>query len=101
MRSAILAAVIASAAVLLSWSGQAAEKTVVLGVKNADCVLCPPIIRRLLMRVQGVKDVKMSQADQMADFMATITFDDTVANVSMFIAAITNAGYPAHVADAN
>ena len=37
----------------------------------------------------------------MADFMATVTFDDTVANESTLIAATTKAGYPAHVANAN
>ena len=87
--------VLAAAAVLLSWPAQAAETTVVLDVQNADCVLCPPIVRQSLLRVPGVKEVKTVQASQMADFMATVTFDDAVANVSMLIAATTNAGYPA------
>ena len=95
----------ASAALLavlfLSWPVQAADKTVVLDVKNADCVLCPPIVRQSLLRVPGVKTVKTTQADQMADFMATVTFDDTVANESTLIAATTKAGYPAYVANAN
>ncbi len=88
-------------AVLLSWPVQAADKTVVLDVKNADCVLCPPIVRQSLLRVPGVKTVKTAQANQMADFMATVTFDDKVANESMLIAATTKAGYPTHVANAN
>jgi len=37
----------------------------------------------------------------MADFMATIIFDDAIANVSKLIAATTSAGFPARVADAN
>lgn len=37
----------------------------------------------------------------MADFMATITFDDAVTNEAALIAATTNAGYPSHVASAN
>jgi periplasmic mercuric ion binding protein len=101
MRNHLFAAAIAGAAILLSLPVQAAERTIVLDVKNADCVLCPPIVRQSLLRVRGVKDVTMSQANQMADFMATITFDDAVANASMLIAATTNAGYPAHVAAAN
>ena len=86
---------------LYRWPAQAADKTIVLDVKNADCVLCPPIVRRSLLSVPGVKGVKTRQADRMADFMATVTFDDAVANESMLIAATTKAGYPSHVASAN
>jgi copper chaperone CopZ len=50
--------------------------------------------------VKGVKNVEIRQADQMADFMATITFDDTVANEPALIEATTKAGYPSHVASA-
>jgi len=78
---------------------RAAEKTVVLDVKNADCVLCPPIVRESLVRVSGVKTVAIKQADQMADFMATVTFDDAVTNADTLIAATTNAGYPSHLAN--
>ena len=92
---------IAVSALLLSWSVQAAEKTVVLDVKNADWVLCPPIVKQSLLRVKGVKNVEIRQADQMADFMPTVTFDDTVANEPALIAATTKAGYPSHVASAN
>lgn len=101
MRIHIPTTVIAAAAALLSWSVQAAEKTVVLDVKNADCVLCPPIVRQSLLRVPGVRQVKTVQANRMADFMATVTYDDAVANESMLIAATTKAGYPAHVANTN
>ena len=99
MRYSLLGA--AFAATLLSWPVHAAEKTVVLDIKNANCVLCPPIVRQSLQRVSGVKTVKIDQANQMADFMATITFDDTAASVPKLIAATTNAGFPARVADAN
>ena len=77
----------------------AAEKTVVLNVKNADCVLCPPIVKQSLAHVPGVTGVEIKQADQMAPFMATITFDDAVATVPALIAATTNAGYPSSVAN--
>ena len=96
MRNACVAAFVAVIAVLLGWPVQAAERTVVLDVKNTDCVLCPPIIKQSLLRVHGVKEVKMSQANQMADFMATISFDDAVTNEAALIAATTNAGYPSH-----
>lgn len=87
--------------VLLSWPVQAAEKTVVLDVKNADCVLCPPIVKKSLLGVPGVKRVTTTQANRMADFMATVIYDDAVANESMLVAATTNAGYPTHVASTN
>ena len=101
MRTHRFAAAVAFATTVLSWQAQAADKTVVLDVKNADCVLCPPVVRQSLLRVPGVKDVKTSQANRMADFMATVTFDDAVANETALIAATTNAGYPSHVANTN
>ena len=101
MRRLLSVAFIAIVGVPLSLSAHAAEQTVVLDVKNADCVLCPPIVKGTLLRVPGVKAVKMSQADQMADFIATVTFDEAVATVPALIAATTNAGYPAHVAGPN
>ena len=80
-------------------SGQAAEKTIVLSIKNADCVLCPPIVKASLLRVTGVKTVEMSQKNQMAPFVATVTFDDAITNVSAVVAAPSNAGYPTDVAN--
>ena len=94
-----LAAVAALAIMLSPLAGQAADKTVVLNVKNADCVLCPPIVKASLVRVPGVKAVEMKQANQMADFIATVTFDDALANVPTLIAATTNAGYPSSLAN--
>lgn len=101
MRNSAIAAVAAVAALVLSWSVQAAERTIVLDVKNVDCVLCPPIIKQSLLRVHGVKDVKLSQANQMADFTATIIFDDAVTSEATLVAATTNAGYPSHVSSAH
>lgn len=101
MRKQHVAAAAAVVAILMSSPAHAADKTVVLDVKNADCVLCPPIVRQSLRRVKGVKDVKISQANQMADFMATITYNDAVADEAALIAATAKAGYPSHVASAN
>lgn len=87
--------VAAALALMLSpLSVEAADNSIVLDIKNADCVLCPPIVKQSLMRVQGVKAVTINQANQMAPFMATVTYDDAIANVSAIIAAPTNAGYP-------
>lgn len=94
-----VAAAAALALMLSSLAVQAAEKTVVLDVKNADCVLCPPIVKESLVRVPGVKAVAIKQADQMAPFVATVTFDDAVTNANALIAATTNAGYPSRLAN--
>jgi mercuric ion binding protein len=91
---------VAAAALALAlspWTTQAAEKTVVLSVTNANCELCAPIVKKSLARVKGVKAVQVKQADQMADPVATVTFDDAVTGVSALIAATTNAGYPSHL----
>ncbi len=101
MRYHPLAASVAVAVALLSWPLHAAERTVVLDIKNADCVLCPPIVRRSLLRVPGVKDVKISQASQMADFVVTIQYEDAVANDAALIAATTKAGFPSHITSQN
>lgn len=101
MRMLQATATVAVLAVLMAWPAYAADKTIVLDVKNADCVLCPHIVKQSLLGVKGVKNVEVRQADQMADFIATVTFDDTVANEPALIAATTKAGYPSHVASAN
>jgi periplasmic mercuric ion binding protein len=55
--------------------------------------------KKALVRVSGVKAVQVKQAGQMADPVATVTFDDAVTNVPALIAATTNAGYPSHLAN--
>lgn len=89
-----LAGILSALFVFAPLTVQAAEKTVVLNIKNADCVLCPPIVKQSLARVPGVKAVDIKQADQMAPFIATITFDDAATAVPALIAATTKAGYP-------
>lgn len=76
---------------------RAAEKTVVLDVENATCELCAPIVKKTLSRVSGVKAVQVAEAKDNSGAVATVTFDDTTADVAKLIAAATNAGYPAHL----
>ena len=94
-----LAAVAMLTFVLLPSVAQAADKTVVLKVTNANCQLCAPIVKRVLSRVAGVRSIEVKQADQMADPFATVTFDDALTNVSALIAVTTNAGFPSRVAN--
>lgn len=94
-----IAAAAALAVLLSPVAAPAAEQTVVLNVTNANCELCAPIVKKSLARVPGVKAVQVKQADQMADPVATVTFDDAATNVPALIAATTNAGYPSHLAN--
>jgi periplasmic mercuric ion binding protein len=96
--SRTVAAAAALIVTLSPWVVQAGEKTVVLNVKNANCELCAPIVQKALARVPGVDKVQVEQADQMADPVATVTFDDATTDVNALIAATTNAGYPSQVA---
>ena len=97
MKNSFVAA--ATALLLLTpLSAEAAEQTVVLTVHHADCALCGPIVKKSLERVTGVKAVAVSQADAMANVTATVRFDDSLANIPALIAATTNAGYPASLA---
>ena len=95
IRAAIAAAAIVVA--LSPFAVRAAEKTVVLDVANATCELCPPIVKKTLSQVEGVKAVQVGQIDANSILAATVTFDDAKADESKLIAAATNAGYPAHL----
>jgi mercuric ion binding protein len=95
IRIAVAAAALAIA--LSPMAARAAEKTVVLNVDNASCDLCPPIVKKTLSRVSGVKTVEMGEATADASAVATVTFDDAKTTVAQLVAASTNAGYPAHL----
>jgi len=95
IRFGVTAAVLAIA--LSPLAAQAAEKTVVLTVDNATCELCAPIVKKTLSRVEGVKAVEVIEAHANSGAVATVTFDDTAADVPKLIAATTNAGYPSHL----
>jgi mercuric ion binding protein len=96
IRIGIAAAALAMAA-LSPLAARAAEKTVVLNVDNATCELCEPIVKKTLSRVKGVTAVQVKEASANSGAVATVTFDDTTADVPKLIAAATNAGYPAHL----
>jgi len=86
--SALMAAFLVSSGVL------AAEKTITLNVDNMYCTSCAPIAKKSLERVSGVTQVAVSQKLN----TATVTYDDTKANVEALIAATKNAGYPSQLA---
>lgn len=78
---------------------QAEPRTVVLNVDNATCALCGPIVKMTLQRVSGVTAVDLKEADAFSGAVATVQFDDSIADVQALIDATTNAGYPSHLAN--
>lgn len=67
----------------------AKEKTVNFSVKNMDCPSCIYIIQSSLEKVNGVRNVEMSSWKR----TATVTFEDTTADVATLIAAPEKYGY--------
>ena len=89
MRKPLIASVIAMSA-LTSSAALAAEKTVTLTVNNMYCADCPSIVKKSLEGVPGVAKVTVSFRDK----TATVTFDDSRADLKALTTATTNAGYP-------
>ncbi|WP_163271115.1 cation transporter [Chelativorans alearense] len=95
----LAAITVASLAMLSPITGYAAERTVTLGVENATCALCAPIVRSVLQRVPGVASVDVVENYSASPpVSATVVFDDDVTNVDALINATTNAGYPSRLA---
>ena len=89
MRKPLIASVIAMSG-LTSSAALAAEKTVTLTVNNMYCADCPYIVKKSLEGVPGVAKVTVSFRDK----TATVTFDDSRADLKALTTATTNAGYP-------
>jgi mercuric ion binding protein len=83
-RAAFAAGIVATSAAF------AADKTITLAVNNMYCAACPSIVKGSLEAVPGVARVAVSYKDK----TATVTFDDTKANVDELTSATTKAGYP-------
>jgi periplasmic mercuric ion binding protein len=78
------------AAVIASPAAMAADRTITLAVENMDCAACPSIVKASLRAIPGVAEVAVSSKER----TATITYDDTKADVNQLISATTRAGYP-------
>jgi mercuric ion binding protein len=68
-------------------------RRVVLNVDNATCELCAPIVKRTLSRVSGVKTVQVKEAGAMSGAIATVTFDDAVANQPILLDFFVGPGH--------
>lgn len=67
----------------------AATKTVTLSVPGMTCASCPITVKRALTKVEGVTRAKVSFEKR----EATVTFDDSRANVQTLTRSTQNAGY--------
>jgi len=85
---AIAAAIAAS--LVASSTALAAERTIVLAVKNMYCADCPFIVRKSHEAVPGGSKAVVSYKDK----TAVVTYDDTSADVAALTRATTEAGYP-------
>ena len=85
-----LIALMATTEALTSSAAFAAEKTVTLTVNNMYCADCPYIVKKSLESVPGVAKVSVSFKDK----TATVTYDDSKADLKALTTATTNAGYP-------
>jgi mercuric ion binding protein len=79
-----------AAVVVASPAAMAADRTIILSVKNMDCAACPSIVKASLQAVPGVASVAVSYKDK----TATITYDDAKADMNQLTSATTKAGYP-------
>ncbi len=68
----------------------AAEKTVILSIKNMSCITCPYIVKSSLSDVSGVISVDVSFNDKIAQ----ITFDDSTTNIQDLTDATADVGFP-------
>lgn len=71
----------------------AADQSVTLSYPGMTCSSCPITIKKALMKVDGVKQVK-TDLDKKE---AVVMFDDAKTNPVKMSAASTDAGYPATV----
>ncbi|QBZ84155.1 Mercuric transport protein periplasmic component [Hydrogenovibrio crunogenus] len=77
----------------ISFGVTAAEKTVTLDVPGMFCPTCPITVKKSLINVDGVKDVKVSLKDK----TAIVTYEDEAADVEDLTFATENSGYPSTV----
>ena len=86
-------AAFALAALSAASSASAADQSVTLSYPGMTCSSCPITIKRALMQVDGVKQVK-TDLDKKE---AVVVFDNSRTNAVKMGVASANAGYPATV----
>ena len=85
-------------AVLAASSGaMAAVQTITLDVPGMTCSSCPITVKKALMKVDGVQQVKTTFEKR----EAVVTFDNAKTNAAKLTAASGDAGYPVTVKTSN
>lgn len=69
-----------------SWAD---EQTVTLAVDNLFCATCPYIVKQVLTRVPGVRDVEVSYETK----TAVVTFEDTETDIAALTEATARIGF--------
>lgn len=64
--------------------------TTTLNVENMTCSLCPYTLKKVLMKVKGVKSAGVDINTR----IAIIQYDPNITSPNALIQATTNAGYP-------
>lgn len=82
-----------AAAIGLSTGAMAAVQTVTLDVPGMTCSSCPIMVKKTLLKVDGVEQVIASFEKR----EAVVTFEDTKTSVKELISVTTAAGYPCTV----
>ncbi|HCY62217.1 MAG TPA: mercury resistance system periplasmic binding protein MerP [Oxalobacteraceae bacterium] len=77
----------------MSSTAFAAIQTTTLEVPGMTCSSCPITVKKALMKVDGVQQVKTSFEKR----EAVVTFDDSKTSIEKISMATANAGYPATV----
>ena len=88
IRVYILAVAICCLALLNT--ANAAEAKVELEVSNMTCAACPYIVKKSLVKVDGVKDASVSYKRR----VATVTYDDQITSASSLMEATAGVGFP-------
>ena len=86
----LLAALVLTGVVAPVW---AATRTVTLAIPSMHCAMCPVTVKEALLRVPGVRQIKVSLAKK----DAVVTFNDSKTTVAALTQATRNAGYPSTV----
>ena len=89
--SVVLAALAASSGVM------AAVQTITLDVPGMTCSSCPVTVKKALMKVDGVQQVKTNLDKK----EAVVTFDNARTSAAKLSVASGDAGYPVTVKAAN
>lgn len=76
--------------VVAASSAVAEMKTVSLKVENMTCAACPFIVKKSLLKVEGVTEANVDFGQK----VARVTFDDEKSTIAQLTTTTANAGYP-------